>query len=93
MRVSTDEQTTALQRREPTAWAKRASHTIVKVYEDKGISGGWGRRDPRAVNDRSLRPRGTDVEREISALRRLQPVDAPHRIGGLIRLQTAVRVK
>jgi DNA invertase Pin-like site-specific DNA recombinase len=33
VRVSTDEQTTALQRRELTAWAKRAGHTIVKVYE------------------------------------------------------------
>jgi predicted site-specific integrase-resolvase len=43
VRVSTDEQTTALQRRELAAWAERAGHTVVKVYEDRGISSAKGR--------------------------------------------------
>jgi DNA invertase Pin-like site-specific DNA recombinase len=43
VRVSTGEQTTTLQRRELTAWAERTGHTIVKVFEDKGISGAKGR--------------------------------------------------
>lgn len=43
-RVSTDEQTTANQIDELRAWAARAGHEVVKVYEDKGISGAKGSR-------------------------------------------------
>ena len=42
-RVSTDEQTTANQLEELKKWAKNAGHTVVKVYEDQGISGTKGR--------------------------------------------------
>src|ERR1700674_2244444 len=42
-RVSTDEQTTANQVDELKAWAGRAGHEVVKVFEDKGISGAKGR--------------------------------------------------
>lgn len=42
-RVSTDEQTTANQIDELRGWATRAGHEVVKVYEDKGISGAKGR--------------------------------------------------
>jgi DNA invertase Pin-like site-specific DNA recombinase len=43
VRVSTDTQNTDAQRQELEAWAKRAGHTVVKVYEDTGISGAKGR--------------------------------------------------
>ena len=42
-RVSTDDQTTANQVEELKAWAARAGHDVVKVYEDRGISGTKGR--------------------------------------------------
>ena len=42
-RVSTDKQTTANQILELKRWAKNARHTVVKVYEDAGISGAKGR--------------------------------------------------
>jgi DNA invertase Pin-like site-specific DNA recombinase len=64
VRVSTDEQTTALQRRELTAWAGRAGHTIVKVYEDKGISGAKGR-DKRRSFDALLK---AAVRREVDMI-------------------------
>ena len=38
-RVSTNEQTTQNQIRELKAWAKRAGHEVVAVYDDNGISG------------------------------------------------------
>lgn len=43
LRVSTDEQTTANQRRELEGVAERAGWTIVDIYEDAGISGAKGR--------------------------------------------------
>lgn len=43
LRVSTDEQTTANQRRELKDVAKRAGWIIVDTYEDAGISGAKGR--------------------------------------------------
>jgi DNA invertase Pin-like site-specific DNA recombinase len=55
-RVSTDDkgQTTENQRAELGAWAKRAGHTIVEVYEDIGYSGAKGR-DQRPDFDRLLK--------------------------------------
>ena len=53
-RVSTDEQTTANQINELKAWAARASHDVVKVYEDRGISGTKGR-DKRLGFDAMLK--------------------------------------
>ena len=43
VRVSTNEQTTENQVRELTAWADRAGHEIVAIYDDDGISGAKGR--------------------------------------------------
>jgi len=43
VRVSTSEQTTENQVRELTAWADRAGHEIVAMYDDNGISGAKGR--------------------------------------------------
>jgi DNA invertase Pin-like site-specific DNA recombinase len=51
LRVSTDEQTTANQRRELEEVAARSGWTIVEVYEDAGISGAKGR-DQRPAFDR-----------------------------------------
>jgi DNA invertase Pin-like site-specific DNA recombinase len=42
-RVSTKDQTTDNQVQELRAWAERAGHTVVKVYQGKGISGRFGR--------------------------------------------------
>jgi len=42
-RVSTNEQTTQNQIRELKAWAKRAGHQVVAIYDDNGISGAKGR--------------------------------------------------
>jgi DNA invertase Pin-like site-specific DNA recombinase len=53
-RVSTGEQTTANQLRELRAWAKNAGHEVVKVFEDKGISGTKGR-DKRPGFDAMLK--------------------------------------
>ena len=53
-RVSTGEQTTANQAAELKAWAERSGHAIVKVYEDKGISGAKGR-DKRPAFDAMLK--------------------------------------
>jgi len=55
VRVSTDEQNTMSQRKELVAWAERAGHTVVKVYEDQGISGAKGR-DKRPAFDALSRP-------------------------------------
>ena len=47
VRVSTGDQTTENQERELRTWAERAGHTVVKVYEDQGISGAkWTRQAP-----------------------------------------------
>jgi DNA invertase Pin-like site-specific DNA recombinase len=54
LRVSTGEQTTANQRRALEAWAARAGHEIVAVYEDAGVSGTRGR-DQRPGFDRMLK--------------------------------------
>jgi DNA invertase Pin-like site-specific DNA recombinase len=62
VRVSTDAQSTAAQRQELEAWAKRAGHMVVKVYEDAGISGAKGR-DQRPALDAMLK---AAVRREIN---------------------------
>src|SRR5262249_13388 len=49
VRVSTDAQSTKAQRQELEAWAGRAGHTVVGVYEDQGISGAKGARAAPAV--------------------------------------------
>jgi DNA invertase Pin-like site-specific DNA recombinase len=54
LRVSTGEQTTANQRRALEAWAERAGHEIVAIYEDAGVSGTQGR-DQRPGFDRLLK--------------------------------------
>jgi DNA invertase Pin-like site-specific DNA recombinase len=54
LRVSTDHQTTENQRRELEAVASRSGWTIVKVYEDAGISGAKGR-DKRPALDALLK--------------------------------------
>jgi DNA invertase Pin-like site-specific DNA recombinase len=43
LRVSTGGQNVETQRRELEAWAERAGHTVVKVFDDQGISGAKGR--------------------------------------------------
>lgn len=54
LRVSTGEQTIENQRRELSAWAKRAGHEIVEIFEDAGISGSKGR-DKRPGFDKLLK--------------------------------------
>lgn len=54
LRVSTNEQTTMNQRAELEAWAARAGHDVVAVFEDHGISGAKGR-DKRPGFDRMLK--------------------------------------
>jgi DNA invertase Pin-like site-specific DNA recombinase len=54
LRVSTGSQTTANQRRELSAVARRSGWQVVKVFEDAGISGGKGR-DNRPGLDALLR--------------------------------------
>ena len=60
-RVSTDAQTTKNQRQELEAWAERAGHTVVRVFEDKGISGAKGR-EKRPAFDALLK---AAVRREV----------------------------
>jgi DNA invertase Pin-like site-specific DNA recombinase len=50
LRVSTSEQTTANQRRELQAVAKRHGWSVVKVFEDAGISGAKGRNERPALD-------------------------------------------
>ena len=45
---------TSAQRQELQAWAERAGHKVVKVYEDQGISGAKGR-DKRPAFDALLK--------------------------------------
>src|SRR5215468_3554095 len=52
--VSSDAQSTDMQRHELSAWAERAGHSVVKVYEDQGISGAKGR-DKRPAFDAMLK--------------------------------------
>ncbi len=54
LRVSTREQSTAMQRAELEAVAARAAWDVVEVYEDAGISGAKGR-DQRPAFDRMLK--------------------------------------
>jgi DNA invertase Pin-like site-specific DNA recombinase len=61
VRVSTDNQNTKSQRQELEAWAERAGHTVVKVYEDAGISGAKGR-DQRPAFEAMLK---AAVRREL----------------------------
>jgi DNA invertase Pin-like site-specific DNA recombinase len=53
-RVSTGEQSTESQKAELQAWAERAGHIVVKVFEDHGISGAKGR-DKRPAFDALLK--------------------------------------
>ena len=53
-RVSTDKQTTDNQLRELRAWAERAGHEVVAVFEDKAVSGSKGR-DKRPQFDAMLK--------------------------------------
>jgi DNA invertase Pin-like site-specific DNA recombinase len=53
-RVSTDKQTTANQLKALQEWAARCGHTIVKVYEDRAISGTKGR-EQRPAYDAMLK--------------------------------------
>jgi DNA invertase Pin-like site-specific DNA recombinase len=59
--VSTDAQTTKNQRQELEAWVECAGHTVVRVFEDQGISGAKGR-DKRPAFDALLK---AAVRREI----------------------------
>jgi DNA invertase Pin-like site-specific DNA recombinase len=54
VRVSTNEQTTENQVRELEAWADRAGHQIVAIYDDNGVSGAKGR-EHRAEFDKLLK--------------------------------------
>src|SRR5262245_43271497 len=65
-RVSTDDkgQSTDYQKAALRTWAKNAGHTIVKVYEDLGISGAKGR-DKRPAFDAML---NNAVRREFDIL-------------------------
>ena len=51
LRVSTAEQTTANQRRELQAVAKRHGWSVVKVFEDAGISGAKGRSERPSLDE------------------------------------------
>jgi DNA invertase Pin-like site-specific DNA recombinase len=64
VRVSTGSQDTDNQRQQLEAWAERAGHTVVKVYEDAGISGAKGR-DQRPAFDALLK---AAVRREINMI-------------------------
>src|SRR5215831_7036845 len=64
VRVSTDNQNTKSQRQELEAWAERAGHTVVKVFEDQGISGAKGR-DKRPAFDALLK---AAVRREVDLI-------------------------
>ena len=64
VRVSTDEQSTASQKAELRAWAERAGHVVVNVYEDAGISGAKGR-DKRPAFDALLK---AAVRREFDVI-------------------------
>jgi DNA invertase Pin-like site-specific DNA recombinase len=50
LRVSTSEQTTTNQRRELHAVAQRNGWSVVRVFEDAGISGAKGRKDRPALD-------------------------------------------
>ena len=54
VRVSTNEQTTENQIRELTAWADRAGHEVVAIFDDNGVSGAKGR-EHRKEYDKLLR--------------------------------------
>ena len=64
VRVSTDDQTVENQKRELKAWAERCGHGVVKVFEDRGISGSKGR-DKRPGFDAMLK---AAVRREFDML-------------------------
>jgi DNA invertase Pin-like site-specific DNA recombinase len=64
LRCSTSEQTTESQERDLRAWANYKGHTIVKVYEDEGVSGAKGR-DKRPQFDALLK---AAVSREIDMI-------------------------
>jgi DNA invertase Pin-like site-specific DNA recombinase len=64
VRVSTDYQTVDNQLRELQNWAERYGHTVVRVFEDSGVSGAKGR-DKRPGFDAMLK---AAVRREFDML-------------------------
>jgi DNA invertase Pin-like site-specific DNA recombinase len=64
VRVSTDYQTVDNQLRELQNWAERYGHTVVRVFEDSGVSGAKGR-DKRPGFDAMLK---AAVRRELDML-------------------------
>jgi DNA invertase Pin-like site-specific DNA recombinase len=64
VRVSTDDQTVDNQLRELQTWALRCGHTIVRAFEDSGVSGAKGR-DKRPGFDGMLK---AAVRREFDML-------------------------
>jgi DNA invertase Pin-like site-specific DNA recombinase len=64
VRVSTDDQTVDNQLRDLQTWAERCGHTIVRVFEDSGISGATGR-DKRPGFDAMLK---AAIRREFDML-------------------------
>jgi DNA invertase Pin-like site-specific DNA recombinase len=64
VRVSTGEQTTEQQKTALLRWSERAGHTVVRVFEDQGISGAKGR-DKRPAFDALLK---AAVRREIDMI-------------------------
>ena len=64
-RVSTGDQTTENQLAELRRWAERAGHDVVKVFDDRGVSGSKGR-DKRPAFDAMLKDREFLAEIEKS---------------------------
>jgi DNA invertase Pin-like site-specific DNA recombinase len=62
LRVSTAEQTTANQRRELQAVAKRHGWSVVKVFEDAGISGAKGRSERPSLDEMLKAVAGREVD-------------------------------
>ena len=64
VRVSTDDQTVENQLRELQIWAQRCGHDVVRVFQDRGVSGAKGR-DKRPGFDAMLK---AAVRREFDML-------------------------
>ena len=64
VRVSTDDQTVENQLRELQTWAQRCGHDVVRVFQDRGVSGAKGR-DKRPGFDAMLK---AAVRREFDML-------------------------
>ena len=72
VRVSTNEQTTENQVRELIAWADRAGHEIVHIYDDNGISGAKGR-EYRKEFDKIANRSGFEGDQLINQVSRIDP--------------------